>query len=291
MAKSKKLKVGIYGITGCMGCQLNVLYQSDLFGILDAIDLRSFPVGKEKNEHKGKLDIIFLEGVVVSKEDLRMVKELRKRATVLVAIGACATDGCVPAIRNFLDDKDTQKVVYHDQTKHLQVVDPSPVDKHVKVDYYVRGCPMDKLEFLQLMKAILSGNDFKVPLKSMCHNCNLQGNLCLLERGRECLGPITFGNCSVMCPDFDHPCIGCRGPFPDANFEAYFTMMERKGFSRKHMMQRINKYAGIKFRELIEKQNENEVDHEHEGHCCFDMFCHSGSDRHKKQPLIKLHKK
>ena len=88
-----KLKVGIYGITGCMGCQLNILYQEEFLKILELIDLRSFPVGKGKNDDKSELDIIFLEGVVVTEEDLKTVKVLRKRTKTLVAIGACATDG------------------------------------------------------------------------------------------------------------------------------------------------------------------------------------------------------
>ena len=282
-----KLKVGIFGITGCMGCQLHILYQDELLNMLDAVNLTAFPVGKEKNKLDDNFDIIFLEGVVVSKEDLRMVKKLRKQTKILVAIGACATDGCVPAIRNFMD-QDVMKVVYHDKTKHLRSVEPSPVDKHVKVDYYIRGCPMDKVEFLQFMKSVLMGKEFKVDMKPICHSCNLQGNACLLEQGKECLGPITFGNCSVMCPHFKSPCIGCRGPYPDANFEAYVKMMEKKGYDRKHIMQRLNKYAGIKFRELIEKEMKHE--HTEHGDCCYDMFCHVG-DAKKQQKIMNVSQK
>ncbi|MDH3324461.1 MAG: NADH:ubiquinone oxidoreductase, partial [Candidatus Peregrinibacteria bacterium] len=90
-----KPKIGIYGITGCMGCQLNILYQKELMEILEAVDLRAFPVGKEKNI-EDDFDIIFLEGVVVCEKDLEEVKELRAKTKIMVAIGSCATDGCVP---------------------------------------------------------------------------------------------------------------------------------------------------------------------------------------------------
>jgi sulfhydrogenase subunit delta len=280
MVKAKKPVVGIYGITGCMGCQLQIVYQNELLTILDAIDLRSFPVGKEKNDDKCKFDIIFLEGVVVSKEDLKMLKKLRKRTKVLVAMGACATDGCVPAIKNFVDADGAQKVVYGNMTKHLKIVDPTPIDKHVKVDYYVRGCPADKMELLQLFKAVLTGKKFRPEERPICHACNLQNNGCLLEKGKECLGPVTFGNCSVMCPHFAHPCIGCRGPLPDANFEAYFEMMEKKGYSREHIMQRMNKYAGLRFKEYITKELAGDKEEHNEEHdCCFDMFCHFGEKK------------
>ena len=200
-------------------------------------------------------------------------------------MGACATDGCVPAIRNFMDKNQVQKVVYHDKTRHLKIVDPTPLDKHVKVDYYIRGCPMDKVEFLQFMKSVLMGKEFHIRERPICHECNLQGNACLLEQGKECLGPVTFGNCSVMCPHFGAPCIGCRGPYPDANFEAYFKIMEKKGYSRKHIMQRLNKYAGIKFKELIEKEHGDE--HEADMSCCKDMFCHVNKIR-EKEKIINL---
>ncbi len=286
-----KPKIGIYGITGCMGCQLQILYQESLLDIIGAIDLKSFPVGKEKNDHEGPLDIVFLEGVVVSEDDLKMLKKLRKRTKILVAMGACATDGCVPAIRNFMDDKGVQKVVYGEKTKHLKIVDPTPIDKHVKVDYYIRGCPADKIELLKFFKSALLGKEFKVEEKPICHDCNLQNNGCLLELGKECLGPVTFGNCSVMCTHFGAPCVGCRGPYPDSNFKAYFTMMEKKGYPQQDIMQRMNKYAGLKFREMIDEQmSGKEHEHDHEGHCCFDMFCHIGEDK-KKQKILKLRKK
>ncbi len=74
-----KPKIGIYGITGCMVCQLNILYQKELLDIIEAVDLRSFPVGKEINLEDEEFDIIFLEGVVVCEKDLEELKHLRSK--------------------------------------------------------------------------------------------------------------------------------------------------------------------------------------------------------------------
>ncbi len=253
---NKKLKVGIYGITGCMGCQLNILYQKELLEILDAVDLKSFPVGKEYNIHKN-LDIVFLEGVVVNKEDLEELKEIRKNTKMLVAIGACATDGCVPAIKNFIDNKNIELSVYEkEELKKMQSLDPMPIDEFVKVDHYIYGCPMDKTEFLQFMKNILFGKAFKPYQKPICHECNLRERGCLLEEGVECLGPVTFGNCSVMCPQENYPCVGCRGPYDDANFEAYFQLLESKGIPKKTIFAHLNRFAGVKFKRMMDKEME-----------------------------------
>ncbi|MBN1645798.1 hypothetical protein JW868_02045 [Candidatus Woesearchaeota archaeon] len=285
----KKPKVGIYSVTGCMGCQLNILFQEDLLQLLDYIDLAAFPGGLEKNDDESSdFDIIFMEGVVVNENEIEFVKKIRDRTKMLVAIGACATDGCVPAIKNFTDKcaviEATYKNVKHnieEIQKNLKSVDPAPIDKFVKVDYYIRGCPMDKVEFLKFMKTILMGKEFKAANKPICHTCMLQENGCLLDQGRECLGPVTIGDCSVMCPHFNHPCIGCRGPFPDANFHAYFDNLLKRGIDPATTMQRLNKYAGLKFKEMIEKQFETgEHENKDEKKVTEDMYCRLAPGKH-----------
>jgi sulfhydrogenase subunit delta len=253
---SQKLKVGIYGITGCMGCQLNILYQKELLELLEAVDLRAFPVGKEKNIEES-FDIVFLEGVVVNEKDLEELKEIRSKTKKLVAIGACATDGCVPAIKNFVDNKNIELSVYQAQElEKMQSLNPMPIDEFVTVDYYIYGCPMDKKEFLQFMKQTLLGKEFRMYQKPICYECNLQERGCLLEEGVECLGPVTFGNCSVMCPHENYPCIGCRGPYEDANFEAYFKLLESKGIPKETIFSHLNRFAGIKFKRMIDQECE-----------------------------------
>jgi len=279
---SKKLKVGIFGITGCMGCQLNILYQKDLMAILDAVDLRAFPVGKEHNIEEEDFDIIFLEGVVVNDKDLQELKKYRNMTKKLVAIGACATDGCVPAIKNFVNNKNVELSVYHEnELKQMNSLDPRPIDDFVKVDHYIYGCPMDKIEFLNFMKQTLLGKDFKVYSKPICYECNLRERGCLLEEGKECLGPVTFGNCSVMCPNENYSCIGCRGPYPDSNFEAYFKLLESKGIPKKTIFSHINRFAGIKFqRAMLKQKEEREMTGEH---ACYDMFCHVAKHKLNKK--------
>lgn len=279
--QKKKLKVGIYGITGCMGCQLNILYQKDIMEILDAVNLAAFPVGREINDIDDDFDIIFLEGVVVSEEDLEMLKSLRIRTKKLIAIGSCGTDGCVPAIKNFVNNKNIELSVYEqEEIEKLKSLNPMPQDEFVKIDGYIRGCPMDKAEFLNFIKQTLMGKDFKIYEKPICHECNLREVGCLLEKGIECLGPVTFGGCSVMCPERNYPCIGCRGPYTDANLDAYFKLLQMKGVSKEIVYSHLNRFAGIKFQKLMEN-NSKEL-HKNGREPCYDMFCHVAKDKLKK---------
>ena len=279
----KKLKVGIFGITGCMGCQLNIVYQKELLDLINAVDLKAFPVGYEVNDVDSDFDIIFLEGVVVSEEDLIALKKLRLKTKKLVAIGSCATDGCVPAIKNFINNKNLELSVYHEnELKELKSLDPMPIDEFVDVDAYIRGCPMDKVEFLNFMKQTLLGKDFKVYEKPICYECNLRERGCLLEKGIECLGPVTFGGCSVMCPLDNYPCIGCRGPYTDSNFEAFYKLLESKGIKRETIFKHLNRFAGIKFQRLMEKEVvENEMTHTDKA--SHDFFDHVAKHKLKKQ--------
>jgi len=250
-----KLKVGIYGLTSCMGCILSVFYEEHFFEVLEKIDLVSCPRLKQNNNH-GPLDIIFVEGTVVSRLDLKMLKDLRKRAKTLVAIGSCATDGCIPQIKHFRQK--IEKLVYP-RTDHLKSIPPTPLDKHVKVDYQLRGCPVDKEEFISFIKDLLAKKQFNTFEKPICHKCTLQENNCLLEEGKFCMGPITTGDCSVMCPHLKFGCIGCRGPYTDANLEKFIIRLEENGISPKDSKRLINKFAGIKLRDMLEKDIKQKI--------------------------------
>ena len=54
---SRKPKVGVYGLTGCAGCQLSIIFNEDeILQIVDLVELRAFPFIKELNyndDYKG----------------------------------------------------------------------------------------------------------------------------------------------------------------------------------------------------------------------------------------------
>ena len=254
MVKKNKPKVAIRSITGCAGCQLSIYFIEDiLLNLLEEIDLVAAPMIKEAN-FDGPVDICFIEGSVTFNEDIDQILKWRKDSNIIIALGACATDGGVQQQKKFIEKGTAEKYVYRGKTKHLKIVDPTPISDHIKVDFEIKGCPADKEEILWTLKQMLIG---KLPSRanhSVCHECKLLENNCLLDQGRDCYGPVTNGNCSIMCPSFNHACTGCRGPFEDSNFKQHIELLKEKGLDEKLILSRMRKYGGLKMERLIEEQ-------------------------------------
>lgn len=244
--KLKKPTIGIYGISGCAGCLLTFLYEECFKQLTNLVEIKSFPLIKEET-YRGPLDYIFVEGTVCFDKDVVRLKEFRKRAKYIIALGTCAHLGGVPSIKNFLNNEKTMKLVYP-KYNYLKSTNPEPIDKYIKVDYYLPQCPPDKREILEFIKQITVGKEFKPYTDSVCLECRKKGNLCLLEVGKICLGPITNGGCGGLCPSKNTECYGCRGPCKDANMPAYQQMLEENGFTKKQMLNKINTFAGLEFR-------------------------------------------
>ncbi len=249
---AQKPKVGFYGITGCAGCLLSAIFNEDeILDMINLIDLRAFPFIKEVNHDEEGFDIIFMEGLVASKEDLEVLKKARQNTKILVSLGACASTGCVPAYRRFTLKENYEHLLYK-KREHIQDLEPSPIDEHVEVDYTIPGCPPDKQEILNFVKTMIKGAEPKPYTSPVCVECRRQGNKCLLEEGKPCLGPITAGGCHAVCPTGGFECWGCRGPTKDMNLDLMIKILKSKGFSEEFIHKRLTTFAGLKL-PMLEK--------------------------------------
>jgi len=242
--KMIKPKVGFYNITGCAGCLLSVLFnEEDILPLTNIVNIKAFPFIKEKEEPK--LDIVFMEGLVASNDDLNVLKKIREKTKVLVALGACACTGCIPAFRNFISKDNYERLVFF---KRFELKDqkPTPIDKHVKIEYYLPGCPPDKNEILTFIKDIVLGKTPRIYDKPVCFECRLNKNACFLDKKELCLGPITNGNCDSVCINGGLVCWGCRGTTPDANFDTMISLLEEKGIDTKDIKDRMKAFVGLK---------------------------------------------
>jgi len=256
-SKEHKPRVGIHSITGCAGCQLSIYFIEDvLLELLDKIDLVAAPMIKEKNE-EDNYDVLFVEGSVSSKDDLDNLLEWRKKTKFLIALGACATHGCMQSMKHAMNEKEVEDAVYKKfpSDSRLKPITSVPIHKHVKVDFYIPGCPPSKEEIVQVLKWLLQGRTLRVYDKAVCHECSLKENYCLLDQGIECLGPLMNGGCMALCPSFNHPCTGCRGLLDDANLESGKQFMKDKGFDADTMLKKMTKYNTLQFKEFEAKNN------------------------------------
>ena len=237
--------IGVYSITGCMGCLLSIIFnEKDLLELNDVIDIAAFPFIKD-NEEVQEFDMIIVEGVVVHKDDLETLKKLRESTKYLVSLGACACAGGVPSYRNFVPYASYKHLIHH---KEIDIADlePKPIDAYVKVDHYLPGCPPDKAEVLTFFKDVVLGKKPKTYTDPVCVECRLNGNFCLLDRDMLCLGPVTSGGCNAICINGGFECWGCRGPTDDANFKTAEKLYESKGFSADVIRKRMSTFVGLK---------------------------------------------
>ncbi|MBW3012073.1 oxidoreductase, partial [Candidatus Woesearchaeota archaeon] len=214
----------------------------ELVEIIQNFDILNFPMAQEINE-KGPFDVTLVEGAVTTKKEIEKLKDIRKKSKIVIAFGTCATYGGIPAIKNFLDLKEVEEQVY-DNPAVIRSIKATGIADHVKVDYFIRGCPAIQRETVQFLKDILQGKKPHQPTSPVCFECRAKGNECLLQKGQPCMGPITFGGCDALCPSRGIVCHGCRGPLPDANIAMEVKLFKKQGIKMKDIKRFFRMYAG-----------------------------------------------
>jgi len=240
-----KPKVGIFGMTGCAGEQIVILNCEDqLMDILKVLDIKSFHTAMSKNDEKSDLDIAFVEGAVVQPEEEALLKEIRKRSRLLIALGTCAVWGGVAAMKNEVSRQRLKDEVYGPAGKIFKSIPAQPLRSFVKVDFCISGCPIEKEQFLQAVGSLVHGDIPVLPKYAVCTECKMNENTCLLvEKGQLCLGPITVAGCNARCLSYGIPCSGCRGPVEEANIASEVEILKEKGFTLGDIRNQLRTFA------------------------------------------------
>jgi sulfhydrogenase subunit delta len=230
----KKPRLAVWKFASCDGCQLSLLdCEDELLAVAGAIDIAYFPEAT-RGEISGRYDVSLVEGSVTTAHDAERIKDVRDRSRVLITIGACATAGGIQALRNFADVKKYIPVVYaHPEYIHT-LATSTPISDHVKVDFELRGCPINKKQLVELVSAFVAGRRPVTPPHSVCMECKLKGNLCVMvAHGTPCLGPVTHAGCEALCPSYDRGCFGCYGPMETPNTRALSRQLAGLGMDAK----------------------------------------------------------
>ncbi len=239
-----KPKVAFFDFTSCEGCQLNKLnLENDLLAVLELIDIVEF---REAMDDKAdEYDIAFIEGSISTPSCIERIHKIRRKAKVLVALGACAVQGGVNAMKNLHPAEWVKEEVYGDDKYLFPSMPVQPVSAVVKVDYEIRGCPMSIPEFLHVLKSLVLGRKPEVFDHAVCVECKLKENECVLDRGMFCLGPVTRTGCDAICPSFGQYCTGCRGLISNVNEEGAVNMLKKHGFSTKEALKRMQMFNAL----------------------------------------------
>ncbi|MBS1171433.1 MAG: ubiquinone oxidoreductase 20 kDa subunit [Proteobacteria bacterium] len=164
----RKLRVATTSLAGCFGCHMSFLdIDERLFDLLELIEFDRSPLTDIK--HCGPCDIGIVEGGICNAENVHVLREFRKNCKILVAIGACAVTGGLPAQRNHLDLRDCLQEVYltepglvnggipNDPELPLPLDQVHPLHEVVKVDYVIPGCPPSGDAIWKFLTDLLAG--------------------------------------------------------------------------------------------------------------------------------------
>jgi coenzyme F420-reducing hydrogenase gamma subunit len=230
MAKKRKPKLAVWKFASCDGCQLALLdCEDDLLAVAASVEIAYF-LEASSSVVKGAYDLSLVEGSITTPHDAERIQEVRKISKYLVTIGACAVAGGIQALRNFGDSKEFIASVYPNP-EYLSLLESSkPIEDYVQVDFSLRGCPINKMQLLEVISAFLNDRRPNIPPHSVCMECKLLGNVCIMvAHGTPCLGPVTHAGCGALCPSYNRGCYGCFGPKETPNTSSLSAVFQNLG--------------------------------------------------------------
>lgn len=243
----EKPRLAVFKFASCDGCQLSLLDAEDqILAVAGAVEIVYFPEATSRME-EGPYDIALVEGSVTTPHDAERIQQIRRDSKYLMTIGACATAGGIQALRNWADTDEFMRAVYA-SPEYIQVLESStPISDHVKVDFELRGCPINQYQLIEVIQSLLAGRIPRTPQHSVCLDCKRRGTVCVtVAQGIACLGPVTQSGCDALCPSYHRGCYGCYGPAPQSNLVSLTTLMEKEGESKTevaHRLRNFNAYA------------------------------------------------
>jgi len=94
-------RLAIAGLTACSGCQLSLLNcEAELPLLLERIEFQFFPLACSPVRIEGCYDAALVEGCCSTAHEAELLRELRDRSRLLIALGTCAAWGGVATLRN-----------------------------------------------------------------------------------------------------------------------------------------------------------------------------------------------
>jgi sulfhydrogenase subunit delta len=215
---SKRPRLAVFKFASCDGCQLSLLdCEDELLAVAEAVEIAWFPEASSRME-PGPYDVALVEGSITTPHDAERVQAVRRDAKIVVTIGACATSGGIQSLRNWADHEDFLRCVYARPEYISTLATSTAIADHIKVDFELRGCPIDRGQLLHVIGSLVHGQKPRLPGHSVCLDCKLRGTVCVeVARGIPCLGPVTHAGCGAICPAYDRGCYGCFGPSVQPN--------------------------------------------------------------------------
>ena len=201
-----KPKLALYWAAACGGCDVAVLDTNEkILDIANLVDIVFWPIAVDFKYHHVRamanksIDLCLFNGAIRSSEQEEIAKLLREKSKVMVAFGACACFGGIPALANFTSRADIFERVYQEAPSNSNEQKTVPLlktkvtegelelpelfdtvltlEQVVPVEYFVPGCPPPVDLILKLVDLYATG---KLPPagaiiasdKTLCDECD-----------------------------------------------------------------------------------------------------------------------
>ncbi|MFX1294353.1 MAG: hypothetical protein ACFFD2_05805 [Promethearchaeota archaeon] len=236
------VKVAFMQLASCWGCHQSIVdMHLELLDILPLLDIVFWQAVVDTKESElesmpdGSITVGFVEGHIRTEHDRKLLELMRKKSTILIAIGACATNGGVAGLANLysIDECTKRKYITADTivdnfaipSENVSAFESKviPNSEIVKFDAMLQGCPPTsenlKSAVLSLVPVLL---DKKYLDTNVCEACEMRGADCLLKKSIPCFGSITGAPPGLKWTADKGPVMGEYGPTnkiaePEAN--------------------------------------------------------------------------
>lgn len=171
---SAKIKVATTSLAGCFGCHMSLLdIDERLLALVELVEFDRSPLTDIKQI--GACDLGLIEGGVANAENVEVLRDFRRHCKILVAVGACAISGGIPAMRNSFALADCLAESYvtgigihnpgvpNDPEIPLLLNQVHPIHEVVKVDYFLPGCPPSSDAIWTFLTELLAGQPIRLP--------------------------------------------------------------------------------------------------------------------------------
>jgi NAD-reducing hydrogenase small subunit len=169
-----KLKLATASLAGCFGCHMSFLdIDERILELVEVMEFDRTPLTDIKTI--GECDIGLIEGGVANAENVEVLRDFRRHCKVLVALGACAVNGGIPAMRNQFELEDCLRESYVDG---IGVANPGipndpeiplllnkvhPIHEVVRIDYFLPGCPPSADAIWTFLTEFIEGQPVSLP--------------------------------------------------------------------------------------------------------------------------------
>ena len=145
-------RVVVVGLASCFGCQLQITNAEPyLLDVLGQIDLRYWQLASS-DPMPEEFDVAVIEGAATTAEAIETLKAVRKKASAVIAVGACATTAGIPGMAAGNVEAGVAAVYGEAGAPEAcgELVDPAPISAYIDVDFEVLCCPIDTFAFIDI---------------------------------------------------------------------------------------------------------------------------------------------